>query len=77
MKQKTENCPKNWYAHILFKFGNDKVNVTAFQNVLNGVLDVDFTNMNENILVKLLLTLPTVELTFQKYTKVASNITVI
>ena len=79
IKQNISFCVNHWWAHILFKYTNNKATLTMFEDVICQILEQssnssNLSEMDEDKLTEALLTLPTLEITYIKRSKIASRI---
>lgn len=76
LHQKTKACKQKWVANVLFDIGHENILVTFFDNIFQALLkDLKLPPpLTESQMTEMLLTLPTVKITYDKKKKIAKSI---
>ena len=79
LKQKVSTCISHWCVHVLFKHESSTICLTLFDEMLQQILGLrgsksELKSILEEKLVDEILSLPTVRVTFNKKTKVVSEV---
>ena len=77
LNRKTKACKQKWVAQVLFDIGHENILVTIFDNIFQALLkDLKLPPpLTESQMTEMLLTLPTVKLTYDKK-KIAKSISI-